>query len=126
MRLRELSSRQNQDAFPVELYKAAGANALVDFHDVLQSIWEEEKMSDDFRYTQIVSLFKYKGSRADCGNYRRVSLLSIADTIFARVILNRLVIVAEQNLPEVQCGFRSGRSTVDMICAMRQLQENFI
>ena len=45
---------------------------------------------------------------------------------FTRVILNRLVAVAEQNLPEVQCVFRPGRSTVDMICAMRQLQEKCI
>ena len=105
-----------------ELYKAAGPNALEAFHGVLQSIWEEEKMPDDFRDALILSLFKNKGSRANCGNYR-VSLLSIVGKIFARVILSRLVTVAEQNLPEAQCGFRPGRNTVDMIFATRQLQD---
>ena len=71
----------------------------------------------------IVSLFK-KGSRVDCGNYRGISLLSIAGKIFARILLNRLnSLLTTQVLPETQCGFRSGRSTMDMIFSLRQVQE---
>ena len=93
-------------SIPAEIYKAAGPNALEAFHDVLQSIWEEERMPDDFRDALIFSLYKNKGSKSGCGNYRGISLLSIAGKIFARVILNRLIAVSEQNLPEAQCGFR--------------------
>ena len=70
---------------------------------------------DDFRNALIVSLYKKKGSQSDCGNYRGISLLSVAGKIFARVIFNRLITVSEQTLPEAQCGIRPGRSTVDMI-----------
>ena len=115
-----------KDGIPAEIYKAAGPNALKAFHDVLLSIWEEEKMPDDFRDALIVSLYKNKRSKSDCGNYGGISLLSIAGKIFARVILNRLITVSEQNLPEARCGFRPGRSTVDMIFAMRQLPEKCI
>lgn len=87
-----------RDDIPAEIYKAVGPNALEAFH-VLQSIWEEEKMPDDFHNTLIISLYKNKGSKADCRNYRGTSLLSIAGKIFARVILNRLITVSEQNLP---------------------------
>ena len=50
--------------------------------------------------------------------------MSIAGTILARVILNRLNEHLEQSglLPENQCGFRKNRETIDMITA-RQLQE---
>ena len=120
------SRASGKDGIPAEIYKAAGPNALEAFHDVLLSIWEEEKMTDDFCDALIVSLFKNKGSKSDCGNYRGISLLSIAGKIFARVILNRLITVSEQNLPEAQCGFGPGKSTVDMIFAMRQLQEKCI
>ena len=72
-----------KDGIPTEMHKAAGPNAPEAFHDVLQSIWEEEKMLDDFCDALIVSLFKNKGSRAECGNYRGVSLLSIAGKNFA-------------------------------------------
>ena len=74
----------------------------------------------------IVSLYKNKGSKCNRGIYRGISLLSIAGKIFARVILNRLIAVSEHNLPEAKCGFRICRSKVDMIFAMRQLQEKCI
>ena len=92
-----------KDGIPAEIYKAAGPNALEAFHDVLLGIWEEEKMPDDFRETLIVSFYKNKGSKSDCGNYRGICLLFMAGKIFTRVILNRLITVSEQNLPEAQC-----------------------
>jgi exonuclease III len=111
------------DGIPAEVYKAAGTEAHDVFLDIIRSIWEQEKMPEDFRDALIVALYKNKGSKADCGNYRGISLLSIAGKIFARIILNRLITVAEANLPEAQCGFRPGRSTVDMIFTVRQVQE---
>ncbi len=43
--------------------------------------------------------------------------------VFARVVLNRLQVLAEHVYPEAQCGFRFQRSTIDMIFSLRQLQE---
>ena len=76
-----------------------------------------------FRNATVVSLFKNRGSKTDCGNYRGISLLSVAGKILARVILNRLITnISEENLPEAQCGFRPNRSTTDMIFYVRQVQ----
>ncbi|XP_045101450.1 uncharacterized protein LOC123498409 [Portunus trituberculatus] len=47
----------------------------------------------------------------------------IASKIFARILLDRLLILAEDVLPESQCGFRPSRRTIDMIFCARQLQE---
>ena len=115
-----------KDSIPAEIFKAAGPNALEAFHDVLQSIWSEEDMPEDFCDALIVSLYKKKGSKSDCGNYRGISLLSVAGKIFARILLNRLITVSERSLPEAQCGFRPGRVTVDMIFVVRQVQEKCI
>lgn len=112
------------DGIPAEVYKAVGPEALEAFHSIITSIWEEEEIPQEFRDATIVSLYKNKGSKSDCGNYRGISLLSIAGKILARIILNRLITsISEENLPETQCGFRPGRSTVDMIFAVRQVQE---
>ena len=113
----------SKDGIPVEIYKAAGLRAMEVFLDIIQIIWDQEKMPEDFRDALTVALYKNKGSKADCGNYRGIYLLSIAGKIFARIILNRLIAVSEVNLPEAQCGFRPGRSTVDMIFTARQVQE---
>ena len=112
------------DGIPAELFKSAGPVALEAFHSLLTSIWEEEKLPKDFRDASVVSLFKNKGSRTDCGNYRGISLLSIAGKILARILLNRMIKnISEGSLPETQCGFRPNRSTMDMIFTVRQVQE---
>ena len=116
-----------KDGIPAEVYKTLGTSAFRAFHDVLSTIWEKEDMPADLRDATIVALYKNKGAKTDCGNYRGISLLSIAGKILARILLNRLIVsVSEHNLPEAQCGFRPGRSTVDMVFAVRQVQEKCI
>ena len=67
-----------KDGIPAEIYKGAGPNALGAFHDVLLTVWEGEIMPDDFRYALIISLYKKKGSKSDCGNYRGIFLLPVS------------------------------------------------
>ena len=127
--IRQMSSGKapGRDGIPAEVYKALSNEALQAFHSILVSIWEEEEMPADLRDASIVSLFKNKGLRADCGNHGGISLLSIAGKILARIMLNRVIpSIAEKNLPESQCGFRRNRSTVDMVFAVRQIQEKCI
>ena len=63
----------------------------------------------------------------ECGNFRGISLLSAAGKIFAQILLNRLSShITPDVVPETQCGFRSNRSTVDMIFCLLQLQEKCI
>jgi len=57
-------------------------------------------------------------------DHRGISLLLIPGKILSRVILNRLTKhVCDNILPDGQCGFRAGRSTMYMIFTARQLQE---
>ncbi|XP_076028443.1 uncharacterized protein LOC143017538 [Oratosquilla oratoria] len=115
------------DGIPAEIFKSVGPVALKSFFSLLTNIWEDEEIPKELRNATVISLFKNKGSKTDCGNYRGISLLPIAGKILARVMVNRLVIhVSEDNLPEAQCGFRPNRSTADMIFVMRQVQEKCI
>ena len=96
---------------------------LQPLYELLCLCWEEKEVPQSMRDSKISTLFKNKGDRGDCDNYRGISLLSIVGKVFARVILKRLQILADRVLPESQCGFRSKRSTIDMISVVRLLQE---
>ena len=50
-------------------------------------------------------------------------LLDVVGKVVARVLQVRLQKVAEEELPESQCGFRKARSCADMIFTVRQLVE---
>ncbi|XP_033095316.1 uncharacterized protein LOC117099902 [Anneissia japonica] len=71
----------------------------------------------------MATLYKNIGDRGDCNNYHSISLLNVAGKICARVALARLEAIAESIYPESQCGFRSNRSTIDMIFSLRKIQE---
>ena len=81
-------------------------------------------MPQDFKDANIIHLYRNKGDKSVCHNYRGISLLSIAGKLLARVLLNRLTQHLVDNIvPESQCGFRQNRGTIDMIFAVRQLRE---
>ena len=96
------------DGLPAELYKYGGDQLLEKLTSLFTLCWEEGEVPGDLRGAVIVSLYKNKGEKSDCSNYRGVTLLSIAVKILARVLLNRLIpAIAEEVLPESQCGFRA-------------------
>lgn len=111
------------DGIPSEVLKSGKPALLQPLHDLLCLGWDQRYIPQDMRDANIVTLYKSKGDRSDCNNYRGISLLSIVGKAFARVTLARLQTLASRIYPESQCGFRAGRSTVDMIFSLRQLQE---
>ena len=64
-----------------------------------------------------------KGDLSRCDNWRGIALLDVVGKVVAKVLQERLQKVAEDELPESQCGFRKGRSCTDMIFTVRQLVE---
>ncbi len=47
--------------------------------------WEQSKVQEDWRKAIIVPLYKGKGSREECNNYRGISLLSVPGKIYGRI-----------------------------------------
>ena len=113
------------DGIPAEVWKHGGDNLFSRMHQLITNAWEVGSVPA-WKDASIVTIYK-KGDRTDCGNYRGISLLSIAGKIFARILLNRLSThITPEVVPETQCVFRGNRSTVDMIFCLRQLNEKCI
>ena len=85
-------------------------------------MWKGGKAVKDWQDAEIIPIPK-KGDLKRCDNWRGISLLDVAGKVFAQILQDRLLIVAEKVLPETQCGFRKGRGCIDMIFAARQLIE---
>ena len=63
----------------------------------------------------IIILIPKKGNLEVCDNWCGIVLLDMAGKVLARLVQNRLREVAEETLPESQCGFRQSRGCTDMI-----------
>ena len=71
----------------------------------------------------LVLLYKGKGDIKECGNYRRIKLMSYSMKLWKRVIKAR--IRKEVTIAEQQFGFMPGRSNIDAISCLRMLLEKW-
>jgi hypothetical protein len=64
-----------------ELIQAGGEKIWSEIHKLINSIWNEEELSDQWKECITVPIYK-KGNKTECSNYRGISLLSTSYTIF--------------------------------------------
>ena len=91
--------------------------------DIVNKCWIEENPPQDWKLAEVVPLYKNKGKRSECGNYRGISLLSVPGKVFTSIILIRCKDALDQVLREEQCGFRKSRGCTDQLLALRQILE---
>ena len=82
--------------------------------ELVQLVWREGKVPQDWIDAILVPIPK-KGDLKNCDNWRGISLLDVVGKVVARILQERLQELAEEELPESQCGFRKSRSCTDMI-----------
>ena len=99
------------DGIPSEIFKNCGKDLGDKMLELFRQIWDRESLHQDLRDASIVTIFK-KGSKLDSGNYRGISLPSIAGKLLARIVSYRLLCtITERCLPENQCGGITGLLT---------------
>ena len=85
--------------------------------------FESSVVPEDWRSAVIVPLYKDKGERTECKNYRGISLLSVVGKIYAGIIVDRVRRVTEGLIDDEQKGFRAGKGCVDQISTLKQIGE---
>ena len=71
------------DGIPAEVYQHGREAVLDKLQDLFTNCWDKGTLPQDLRDAAIVSLYKNKGDKSDCSNYRGITLLSIAGKILA-------------------------------------------
>ena len=102
---------------------ARGNAVLRSLHAFLCSAWKTGIIQTDWKRGLVVPLWKGKGHRQDCSNYRGVTLLSVPGKVFAWIICDGVRHhLLEHQRPE-QSGFTPKRSTIEHIHALLVLTE---
>jgi len=76
------------------LIKAGGRTIRCEIHKLIISIWNKEKLSEEWKESIIVPIYK-KGDKTYCSNYRGISLLPATYKILSNILLYRLIPYAE-------------------------------
>ena len=96
------------------------ASALLPF---FKGVWDLESVPADWKRGIVLPLYKGKGSRAECSNYRGITLLSVPGKTFAHVLLNRMKSTILQKRIREQSGFTPGRSTTDRVLTLHLISQ---
>ncbi|XP_076031278.1 uncharacterized protein LOC143019503 [Oratosquilla oratoria] len=104
-----------------------GGSVMVDWLVRLFNVcWREGRVPEDWSSACIVPLYKGKGDKCECSNFRGISLLSVVGKAYGRILIERIRRGTEGVIGEEQCGFRTGRGCVDQIFVVRQICEKAI
>jgi len=84
------------DDIPPELLKCAIHPIVHALHSIFLSVWRTGKLPTDWKHGITVTLYKGKGPKSECSNYRPI--LSVPGKVFAHVILARIQPLLERTL----------------------------
>ena len=110
------------DGTPVELFQIQKDDAVKVLHSVCQPTWKTQQGPQDWKRSVFIPIPK-KGNAKECSNYHTIALISHAIRIMLRILQARLQQYANQELPDVQAGFRKGRGTRDQIANIHWIME---
>ena len=83
---------------------------------IIKDAWENLEVLVDWKDVQLVTIFK-KRDRQGCGYHYGTLLLSILGKVFGHILLNRLLTLAEDFLPELYVGSTQTKELQTWSCA---------
>ena len=67
----------------------------------------------------IVPVYKVKGERTECKNYRGVCLITVIGKIYVEILVDRIRRVTGGLTDDEQGGFRAGKGCIDQIFTLK-------
>ena len=96
------------DGIPVELFQILKDDAVKVLHSLCQQIWKTQQWPQDWKRSVFIPIPK-KGNAKERSNYHTIALMSHARKVMLKIPQARLQQYMNQELPDVQAGFRKGR-----------------
>ena len=100
------------DGIPAELFQILKNDAVKVLPSICQQIWKTQQWPQDWKRSAVIPIPK-KGNAKECSNYHTIVFLSHASKVMLKILQARLQQYVNQELSDVQAGFRKGRGTRD-------------
>ena len=97
---------------PVELFQILKDDAVKVLHSIWQQIWKTQQWPQDWKRS-VFSPIPKKGNAKESSNYRTTALIEHTSEVMLKILQARLQQYKNQELPDVQAGFRKDWGTRD-------------
>ena len=105
-----------------ELFQILKDDVVKVLRSICQQIWKTQQWPQDWKRSVFFPLSK-KGNAKECANYSTIALILYASKIMLNILKARLQQYMNQELPDVQAGFRKGRGSRDQVANIRWIMQ---
>ena len=102
------------DGIPVELFQILKDDTVKVLHSICQQIWKTQQWPQDCKRSIFFPTPK-KGNAKECSDCLTVALISLASKGMLQILHDRLQQYMNCELPDVQAGFRKGRTRIKLL-----------
>ena len=81
-------------------------------HSICKQIWKTQQWPQDWKWSTVIPIPK-KSNGKECLNCYKTILISHTSKVLIKILQARLQQYVNQEIPDVQAGFRKGRGTRD-------------
>ena len=106
-----MNKTRGAGGIPAELFQILKDDAVKVLHSICQKIWKKQWPQDWKR--SVFILIPKKGNAKECSIYHTIAFISHANKVMLKILQARLQQYMNQELPDVQAGFRKGRRNRD-------------
>ena len=110
------------DGIPAGLFQILKDDAVQVLPSICQQIWKTHQWPQDSGRSVFIPIPK-KGNAKECSDCCTIALISRASKVMLKILQATLQQYVNQELPDVQAGFRKGRGTRDQIANIRWIIE---
>ena len=110
------------DVIPAELFKILKYNAVKVLHSICQRTWKTQQWPQDWKRSVFIPI-PNKDNAKECSNYCTIVFISHTSKVMLKILQASLQQYMNQELPDVQSGFRKGRGSRDQIANIRWVIE---
>ena len=107
-----MNKASRSDGIPAELFQILKDDATKVLHSICQQIWKTQQWPQDWKRSVFIQIPK-KGNAKECSNYHTIALISHVSKVMLKALQAKLQQYMNQELSDVQAGFRKGRGTRD-------------
>ena len=93
-----------------ELFQILKDDAVKVLYSIYQQIWKTQQWPQDWKRTVFISIPK-KSNAKECSNYHTIAFISHTTKVILKILQARFQQYMDEELPDVQTGFRKGTGT---------------
>ena len=109
-----MNKARGGDGILVKLFQILKDDAVKVLHSICQQIWKTQQWLQDWKRSVFFPI-PMKGNAKKCSNNPIIALISHTSKVTLKILQIRLQYYVNQELPDVQAGFRKDRGTRDQI-----------